>query len=112
MSYVGQAVTFTVQFTNLSGSAANPTTTTLLLLEELSGEERLWTYNAVPVSGTHYPAGANPITTTGTGAFSLVYVPRTEERHTGQWNGVGNSVDQVFPFTHFVRHSGLSSVES
>jgi hypothetical protein len=112
MSYVGQAVTFSVQFTDRSGSAANPTTTTLTLLEELTGEERRWTYDASPVEGTHYPEGASAIETTATGAFELVYIPRTEERHTGQWDGVGNDVDQVFPFTLMVRHSGLSSVES
>jgi hypothetical protein len=103
-----------VQFTDIdTGDAANPTTVTLFLLEELpGGEERMWTYNAVPVEGTHYPTGENPITTTGTGAFELEYVPRIEERHTGEWKGAGNNVHQVFPFTFFVRHSGLQSIES
>jgi len=108
MAQVGNSITFSVAFTNASGSATDPTVVTFSLREHLDGTERQWTYNAVPVEGTHYPTGANPIVRDSAGAFHVVYVTRKPERHVGFWLGTG-TVNQSSQTTEFVRHSDLTS---
>lgn len=108
MAHIGQALTFSVAFTNDSDTAADPATVKFYLREEVDGTELEWTYDDSPVEGTHYPEDMNPITTDSTGTYELVFVARKPERHTGFWNGTGNSVEQSSQVTAFVRHAGVT----
>lgn len=110
MAHVGQALTFSQVFTNSSGVETDPTTVRFFLRESVDGVEQLWAYNAAPVEGTHYPTGANPIVRSGAGNFSVEWVTRKPERHTGFWHGAGNDVDQTSQVTYFVRHSEVESI--
>lgn len=112
MAHIGQAITYSIVFTNASGVETDPTSVRFFLREGVDGTELLWTYDAVPTLGTHYPVGANPIERSGAGNFSLVWVTRKPERHTGFWHGAGNDVDQTAQTTYFVRHSELESIDS
>ena len=111
MAFIGQLLTFSIQFTNTSGIAADPTVVKFYLREELDGTELEWTYNAAPVSGTDYPTGMNPITRDSAGAYEVPFVARKPERHTGVWKGSGNSVNQSSLTTAFVRHAAVNLVE-
>lgn len=110
MAHVGSTHTFSVEFTNTSGTATDPTVITFFLREHIDGTEREWTYNAVPVEGTHYPTGTNPVVKDGTGAYHLAYVPRKAERHTGFWLGTG-TVNQSSQVTALVRHSEVEAID-
>jgi len=110
MAHIGQDLTFSVVFTNTSGIAADPTTIRFLLREGIDGIELEWLYNAAPVSGTHYPVGANPIVRDSTGTYHVVWVSRKAERHTGFWAGAG-AVNQSSQVTYFVRHSEVAAVD-
>jgi hypothetical protein len=108
--HVGGTVTFTVAFTNTSGSATDPTTVSFWLNEVVDASEREWTYNAAPVEGTHYPTGANPIVKDATGNYHVVYVTRKAERHVGFWLGTG-TVNQSSQTTVFVRHTDVRAID-
>jgi hypothetical protein len=107
---VGGTTTFSVAFTSTTGTATDPTVITFLLREGIDGTEREWTYNAVPIQGTHYPTGTNPIVRDSAGAFHVVYVTRKPERHVGFWRGTG-TVNQSSQVTVFVAHSDVVLVE-
>lgn len=111
MAYIGHGLTFSVQFTNTSGTATDPTTVVFFLREGVDNTELQWTYNASPVSGTHYPSGMNPVVRDSSGAYHVVFVARKPERHTGFWKGTGNSVDQTSTSTAFVRHAAIDLAE-
>lgn len=110
MAHIGSTHTFSVEFTNTSGTATDPTTVTLFVREHIDGTEREWTYNAVPVEGTHYPTGTNALAKDGTGAYHLAYVPRKAERHVAFWKGTG-TVSQTSQTTVFVRHSDVEAID-
>lgn len=111
MAHIGQDLTYSVVFTNpSSGIATDPTSVRFLLREEVDGTELEWIYNAVPVAGTHYPVGANPIIKDSTGNFHVVWVSRKPERHTGFWAGAG-TVNQSSQTTAFVRHSEVRAID-
>lgn len=112
MAQIGQLLTFSVIFTNnTTGVAADPTTVRFLLRESIDGTELEWAYNAAPVEGTHYPTGANPVVKDSTGTYHVAWVSRKAERHTGYWQGTGNSVNQASQTTAFVRHSDVLLME-
>lgn len=111
MAHIGQALTFSVVFTNTSGVETDPTTVEFLLRESVVGTESYWTYNASPTEGVHYPTGANPIVRASAGNYSVRWVTRQPERHVGFWEGSGNSTDQTSQTTSFVRHSDLEAVD-
>lgn len=111
MAHVGQAATFSTVFTNTSGVETDPTSVRFFLREGVDGVEQLWTYNAAPVEGTHYPTGANPVVRASAGNYSVKWVTRKPERHTGFWHGAGNSVDQTSQVTYFVRHAEVATVD-
>jgi hypothetical protein len=79
-------------------------------VEGIDGTELEWLYNAAPVSGTHYPVGANPIVKDSTGTYHVVWVSRKAERHTGFWAGSG-TVNQSSQTTAFVRHSEVAAID-
>lgn len=110
MAFVGSALTFSVKFTDAAGSDADPDNITFWLREGIDGTELEWTYNASPVEGTHYPVGMNPIVRDSLGDFSLVFVSRKPERHTGFWQGSG-TIFQVSQVTAFVPHSDIAALE-
>jgi hypothetical protein len=107
---LGTSYSFTFHVENAAGTDADPTTVYFWLREHIDGTELQWTYNASPVSGTHYPAGMNPIVKDSTGDYSLVFVTRKPERHTGFWQGVG-SVYYTYQQTLFVRHADVDAVD-
>lgn len=111
MAFIGQLLTFSIQFTNTSGIAADPTVVKFYLREEVDGTELEWTYNAAPTEGTHYPTGMNPVVRDSAGAYHVAFVARKPERHTGVWKGSGNSVNQSSLTTAFVRHATIALVE-
>lgn len=110
MAFIGQQLTFSVQFTNSSGIAADPTTTLFFLREGVDGTELQWTYNAAAVEGTHYPTGMNPVVKDSTGNYHVAFVARKPERHTGFWKGTG-TVNQTSTTTYFVRHADINLAE-
>lgn len=112
MSSIGSTLSFAVKFLDSNGADADPTTVTFRLREEIDGTERLWTFNAAPTEGTHYPTGTNPIVKDSTGDYSLAYVARKVERHTGFWKGVGSTPAQTKVQTFLVRHSGVADIDS
>ena len=108
---LGSSYTFTFHVENAAGADADPTTVVFWLREWIDGTELQWTFNASPVSGTHYPAGMNPIVKDSTGDYSLVWVTRKPERNAGFWQGIG-SVYYSKPEVVFVRHSEVEAVEN
>lgn len=110
MAHIGQTLTFSVLFTDEDSIAADPTVVTFFLREGIDGTELEWTFNAVPIEGTHYPTGMNPIEKDSTGNYSLPFVSRKAERHTGFWRGTG-AVNQTSQVTVFVRHSDIEAVD-
>ena len=110
MAYVGQKLTFAVQFTDDDSIAANPTTVRFWLREGVDGTELEWTYAASPVEGTDYPDGMNPIERDSTGNYHVDWVARKPERVTGFWIGSG-TVEQTSQTTFFVRHSELEAID-
>lgn len=112
MAHIGQAITYSIVFTNSAGVETDPTTVRFFLREGVDGVENLWLYTSdTPTEGEHYPVGANPITRSGAGNFAVEWVTRKPERHTGFWHGAGNDVDQTAQTTYFVRHSELASID-
>ena len=110
MAYVGQDITFAVVFTNASDVEADPTGVRFLLREGVDGVELEWNYNAIPVSGTHYPVGANAMVKDSTGDYHVLWLARKAERHTGFWQGTG-TINQTSQTTVFVRHSEVAIID-
>lgn len=110
MAQIGQALTYSIVFTNSSSIAADPTVVQFWLREAVDGTELEWTYNAAPVEGTHYPTGANPIVKDSTGTYHVIWVSRKPERHVGFWSGPG-VVNQSSQTTAFVRHSDVAGID-
>lgn len=110
MSYVGSQLSFSVNFQNSSGTDTDPDAVTFWLREGIDGTELEWTYDAAAVEGTHYPTGMNPIVKDSTGDYSLAFVARKPERHTGVWIGSG-TIFQTTQVTAFVRHSPITDLE-
>lgn len=108
---LGSSYTYTFHVENSSGADADPATVRFWLREQIDGTELQWTFNAVPVSGTHYPVGMNPIVKDSVGDYSLVWVTRKPERNTGFWQGIG-TVDYSTQETLFVRHAEVEAVEN
>jgi hypothetical protein len=111
MAHVGQALTFSIVFTNSSGVETDPTTVRFFLRESVDGVEQQWLYDAAPSQGAHFPVGATAMETSGTGNYSVTWVTRKPERHVGFWHGAGNDVDQTSQTTYLVRHSDVESVD-
>ena len=109
MATIGDPLTFSTLFTNAAGTAADPTTVRFFLVEGVDGTELEWSYNVSAVAGTHYPVGANPVVKNATGDYSVVWVSRKPERHTGFWLGSG-TVFQSQQDAQFVRHSEVGAV--
>ena len=107
---LGSSYSFTFHVENAAGADADPTAVYFWLREAIDGTELQWTFNAVPVSGTHYPVGMNPIVKDSVGDYSLVFVTRKPERHVGFWQGVG-SVYYTDQQTLFVRHADVVAVD-
>lgn len=111
MSYtLGDQYTFQKVFTNSAGTATDPTLIKLYLREEIDQTELEWTYNASPVSGTHYPAGMNAMVRNGTGDYSVAYVLRKPERITAAFVGTGAVVDAEV-ITVLVRYTGIDALD-
>lgn len=110
MALLDELSVFSVHFTNSAGADADPTAVTLTVREEIDGTELLWTFNAVPVSGTHYPVGMNPIVKDSTGDYHVDFLNRKPERLTGVWVGSG-TIFQTKVETFLVRHSLVSDQE-
>lgn len=110
MAIVGSDLTFSEEFLNTSGAATDPTAVHFWLREGVDDTELEWTYNASPVSGVDYPAGANPMVKDSTGNYHVVWVARKPERHTGVWQGTG-AVVQASQETQFVRHTDVAAAE-
>lgn len=110
MSFVGSKITWAVKFTDGAGADADPDEVRFLLREGIDGTELEWIYAAVPVEGTHYPTGMDPIAKDSAGDYSLPFIARKPERHTGFWLGSG-TVDQTTQNTVFIRHSLLEAME-
>lgn len=111
MAHVGSQITFSVTFTNSAGADADPTVVTFWLREEVDGTELQWTYNAAAVEGTHFPTGMNAIVKDSTGDYSLVFIARKPERHSGVWVGSG-TIFQTSTSTVLVRHSPIAAIDS
>lgn len=107
---IGGLLVFSQKFTDANGADADPTVVKFYLREEIDGTELEWTFNAVPVEGTDYPAGMNPIVKDSTGDYHVNFVSRKPERHTGRWRGSG-TIFQASESTQFVRHSLLALAE-
>ncbi|MES2211304.1 MAG: hypothetical protein V4515_14170 [Chloroflexota bacterium] len=107
---LGTRYTFTKVF--LVGSTpTDPTVVRFLLREHVDGTELEWTYNAAPVSGTHYPVGMNPVVKNGTGDYSVAYDSRKPERVTGFFVGTGVVFDATAT-TLFVRHAEIAAIDA
>lgn len=108
---LGTRYSFSHTFLNSSGTATDPTTAVKFYMREhADGTELEWTYNASPVSGTHYPTGMQPITKSGTGVYALAYDTRKPERVTGLWVGTGTVFDSKQQ-TLFVRHVESATID-
>ncbi len=107
---IGTSYTFTHVFLNDAGSATDPSVVKFYLREHVDGTELEWTYNAAPVSGTHYPVGMNPIVRNGAGDFEVDYVSRKPERVTGMFVGTGTVFDSA-QATLFVRHAEIAALD-
>lgn len=110
MISIGSKIAWAVKFTNGAGADADPASVRFLLREEVDGTELEWIYSASPVAGTHYPTGMSALVKDSTGDYSLAFVARKPERHTGVWLGSG-TVDQTTQNTVFVRHSLFEAME-
>lgn len=107
---LGTRHTFGHVFRDGDGDATDPTVVKFYLREEVDGTELEWTYNAVPVAGTHYPVGMNPIVRNGAGDFEVAYDARKPERVSGFFLGTGTVYEGV-AFTLFVRHSAIAILD-
>lgn len=107
---LGTRYPFTYTFVNSSGTATDPTAAKFYLREEVDGTELEWTYAAIPVSGTHYPAGMQAMTKTGTSTYAVPYDTRKPERVTGFFVGTGAVYDSR-QLTLFVRHAGIATLD-
>lgn len=107
---LGGRHTFSHTFTNSSGTATDPTAIKFYLREEIDGTEFEWTYNASPVSGTHYPAGMQPIVRASAGVYTVAYDTRKPERVTGFYVGTGVVYDAA-AYPLFVRHVDLAIID-
>lgn len=107
---LGSSYTFRFHVENAAGADADPTTVIFWLREAIDGTELQWTYAAVPVAGTHYPVGMNPVVKDSTGDYSVLFVTRKPERHSAFWQGIG-SVYYSFAETLFVNHSEVEAVD-
>lgn len=106
MSYVGSGITFSIIFTDSTFTEADPTEVFFYLEEGIDGNKLGWIYDAAPVEGVHYPEGMNPIVRDSQGNYSLAWIIRKPERHTGFWHGKG-AVNQAQQTTHFAKHTEL-----
>ncbi len=106
MTDIGDSIVYTVAIP----SDADPTQLNFWLREAIDGTEFEWTYANVPVEGTHYPTGANPITRSSAGHYRLVWVARKAERIVGVWEASG-SVNYTTQSTTFVRHSDVRAID-
>lgn len=109
--FVGSLITFSTLFTNSSGVGTDPAAIRFILRENLDGTELLWTYNAVPVAGTDYPVGMNPLARTAAGAYNVPWIARKPELQVGLFIGSG-TVFQVFQYNRFVRHTDIATIEA
>jgi hypothetical protein len=107
---LGTRYSFTHTFLNSSGTATDPTTVKFYLREQVDGSEYEWTYNASPVSGTHYPVGMQPVTKSGTGIYAVAYDAKKPERVTGMFVGTGVVYDSE-QTTLFVRHAEIATLD-
>lgn len=111
MSYsIGSLIVFAKKFTDAAAADADPTVVKFFLREELDGTELEWTYAAVPVQGTDYPTGMNPVVKDSTGDYHVNWIARKAERQTGRWRGSG-VIFQASETVEFVRHSALALAE-
>lgn len=108
--FVGSEVVFAANFVNGAGTDTDPDSVRFFLREGVDATELEWIYNASPTEGTHYPTGMEPIVRNSTGNFSLPWLMRKPERHTGFWVGSG-TVDQAIPVTVFVRHTPIAALD-
>jgi hypothetical protein len=111
MAGIGSTLTFEVTFTDAAGAAADPDTVGFWLREGIDGTESEWIYDASPVEGTHFPVGANAIVRASAGVYSVAWVTRKAERHTGAWAGSGTVPTQSSEISYLVRHSGIAALE-
>ncbi len=113
MSNIGDQISFTAHFATAAGTDTDPTTVKFFLREELDGTELEWTFNAAPVSGTHYPAGQNPIVKDSTGDFSVLFVARKAERITAMFTYTNTALLVLTQNlrTVLIRHAGINLVE-
>jgi len=112
MAHIGSQISWSVLFTNAAGADADPSVVKFWLREEIDGTELSWTYSASPVSGTHYPAGMNAIVKDSVGDYSLAFVARKAERHSGVWVGSGAVYQVPAPTVVFVRHSPIAAIDA
>lgn len=108
--FVGSEVVFAAHFVDGAGADADPDLVRFFLREGVDATELEWIYNAAPVEGTHYPTGMEPIVRDSAGDYSLPWITRKPERHTGFWVGSG-TVDQAIPVTVFVRHTPIAALD-
>ncbi len=107
---LGTLHTFAHVFVNGAGSPTDPTVVKFYLREEVDGTELEWTYAAVPVAGTDYPVGMNPIVRNGAGDFEVDYIARKPERVSAFFLGTGAVADGA-PSTLFVRHASIAILD-
>ena len=109
---LGNRYTFSCPtFVTSAGTATDPTVVKFYLREEIDGTELEWTYNAVPVAGTHYPVGMQPIVRVSAGLFTVAYDTRKPERVTGFFVGTG-TVYGATQLTLFVRHTEIGFLDN
>lgn len=106
---LGTRYTFTKVFL-VGSTATDPTVVRFLLREHVDETELEWTYNAVPVAGTHYPVGMQPIVRASAGSYSVAYDSRKPERVTGFFVGTGVVYDATTT-TLFVRHAEIAGID-
>lgn len=108
--FAGSTLVYSKKFIDSAGADADPTTVQFYLRESVDGTDLEWTFNAVPVAGTHYPVGFNPIVKDSVGDYHVNVVARKPERYTGMWVGVGAIYDASLT-TYFVRHSDIAMID-
>ena len=110
MTVLGTSLSFEVLFSDSAGDPGDPDSVRFLLREGVDGSELEWIYDASPTEGTHFPTGMQPIVRASEGVYTLQFVTRKPERHTGVWLGSG-TIFQTTHTTAFVRHSELDALE-
>src|SRR3972149_1191056 len=110
MASIGSLSVWSQKFTDAAGADADPTVIKFYLREEVDRTELEWTYAAVPVEGTDYPTGMNPVVKDSTGDYHVNFVTRKPERHTGRWRGSG-VIFQASETTVLIQHSLLALAE-